>query len=32
MFSYFLPFPKVSAKNIYYWGQNPGETDVAPIW
>ena len=26
MFSYFLPFPKVSAKNIHYCGQKVGET------
>ena len=25
MFSYSLPLPKVSAKNIYYCGQNPGK-------
>ena len=24
-----LTFPKVSAKNIYYCGQKPRETDVA---
>ena len=24
MFSYSLPFPKVSAENIYYYGQKPG--------
>ena len=31
MFSYSLPFPKVLAKNIYYCGQKPGETDIASI-
>ena len=29
MFSYSLPFPKVSEKNIYYCGQNPGESETA---
>ena len=28
MFSYSLPLPKVSAKNIYYFGQNTKETDI----
>ena len=26
-----FPFSKVSAKNIYYCGQNPGESDIAHI-
>ena len=29
MFFKSLQFPKVSAKNIHYCGQNPGETDIA---
>ena len=29
VFSWCLPFPKVSAKNIYYCGQKSGETDIA---
>ena len=29
MFSKSLPFSKVSAKNIYYCGQKPGESDIA---
>ena len=29
MFSYSLPFPKVSAKNIDYCGQKVEETDMA---
>ena len=29
MFYYSLLFPKVSAKNIYYCGQNTGEYDIA---
>ena len=29
MLSYSLPFPKVLAKNIYYCGQKPGESDIA---
>ena len=29
MFSYSLPFPKVSAKNIYDCGQKPGGSDIA---
>ena len=28
MFSYSLPFPKVSAKHIYYYGQKPRESDI----
>ena len=27
MFSYSLPFPKITKKNIYYCGQKVGETD-----
>ena len=29
MFSCCMPFPKVSAKNIHYCGENPEETDIA---
>ena len=29
IFSYSLPFPKVSAKDIYYCGEKPGESDIA---
>ena len=29
MFSYFLPFLKVSEKNIYYCRQKPREFDIA---
>ena len=28
LFSCCLPFPKVPVKNIYYYGQKPGETDI----
>ena len=28
VFSCYLPFPKVSEKNIYYCGQKPAETDT----
>ena len=31
MFSYYLPFLKVSEKNIYYYGQKPRESDVAQM-
>ena len=31
MFLYFLPFIKVSGKNIYYCGQEVGETHMAHI-
>ena len=29
VFFYALPFPKVSAKNIYHCGQKVGKTDMA---
>ena len=29
MFSYSLPFPKVSVKNIDYGGENLGDSDIA---
>ena len=28
VFSCCLPFPKVSAENIYYCGRKPGENDI----
>ena len=31
MFAYSLPFPKVSAKNIYYGGQTVREIDMALV-
>ena len=29
VFSRYWSFPKVSAENIYYYRQKPGETDIA---
>ena len=31
MLSYFLPFPKVLAKNIYHSGQKLGEANMAHL-
>ena len=31
MISYFLPFPKLSAKNIYYCGHKVGKNDMADM-